>query len=290
MMQCKAIIFVMATLLLLSGCTRGNPAGQPHIDDINFYSDILEKDMKLKVYTPRDYSEVGEYPVLYFLPDYGGSVSTVMEQYAIAEKADKLIADGKIKPLIIVAVGVERSFGINSSEKVESFETSSGKVFHKGMYKDYVCKEVIPFIDSMYRTDAGKEGRYIGGYSMGGFAALHISFSHPELFSKVGGHSPSIFTGDFPDKSVSDWLYPNEELRKERDPILLAQSKKLDGLSVFLDVEIGGSPGVAYLHKILENNGANAVFRELSLSHGRASCNENMNEYLMFYSGDNADE
>lgn len=42
---------------------------------------------------------------------------------------------------------------------------------------------------------------------------------------------------------------------------------------------------LAYLYEVLVNNGNDAVFRELSLSHSRASCNENMNEYLMFYSG-----
>lgn len=116
-------------------------------------------------------------------------------------------------------------------------------------------------------------------------AALHISLRNPELFSKVGGHSPSIFIDDFPDKSVSDWLYPNDETRKERDPILIAQSKKIEGLIVFLDVEIGGSPGVKHLHDVLKNNGIDAEFHELSLSHSRASCYENMNDYLIFYSG-----
>jgi enterochelin esterase-like enzyme len=281
----KIIIYLIVFVFILSGCNLKKSDKQPHIDDIDFYSSILGKDMKIKVYTPKDYLEDNEYNVLYFLPDYGGSVYTVMEQYSIAEKADKLISESKIKPLIIVAVSIEKSFGINSSEKVESIETLSGKTFNKGMYEDYVCKEVIPLIDSKYHTIAEKEGRNIGGYSMGGFAALHISFRNLELFSKVGGHSPSIFIDDFPDKTVSDWLYPNDDIRKERDPILIAQNQKIEGLKVFLDVEIGGSLGVKYLYDVLKSSGIDAKFHELSLSHGRESCNENMDDYLVFYSG-----
>ncbi len=269
----------------LSGCSVKSTDVRPHVEELRFHSNKLVKDTRLKVYLPKGYDREGAYSVLYFLPDYGGSVDTVMEQYAIADKAEKLIAEGKITPLIIVAVSIERSFGINASEKVESFVTSSGKTFHTGMYEDYVCKEVIPFIDANYATCGKRECRYIGGYSMGGFAALHLAFRNPELFSKVGGHSPSLFTEDFPDKTVSDWLYPDMETRKKRDPILLAQSHDLGGLSVFLDVETGGTPGVKVLYDVLIRQGVAAEYREMSLSHGRESCNENMNDYLMFYSG-----
>ena len=67
------------------------------------------------------------------------------------------------------------------------------------------------------------------------FAALHIALNHADMFAKVGGHSPSLFLEDFPDKTVSDWLYPDKKIREERDPICIAQKNDLSGLSVYID-------------------------------------------------------
>lgn len=116
---------------------------------------------------------------------------------------------------------------------------------------------------------------------MGGFAALHNALLHPALFSNVGGHSTSLFVEDFPDKTVSDWLYPSSEIREARDPIRIAQYADLSGLSVFLDVEAGGSTGVEALYHVLHENGVEAEFHVLSLSHSRARCAANMREYLV---------
>lgn len=120
---------------------------------------------------------------------------------------------------------------------------------------------------------------------MGGFAALHNAFLHPSLFSKVGVHSPSLFVEDFPDKTVSEWLYPSTEIRDNRDPIRIAQHTGLPGLSVFLDVEEGGSTGVRALYDVLREADVDAQFQTLSLSHSRASCAANMRAYLRFYAG-----
>lgn len=44
------------------------------------------------------------------------------------------------------------------------FATASGKRFNAGMYADYLCEDVIPFINAQYKTVSSKEGRSIGGY------------------------------------------------------------------------------------------------------------------------------
>lgn len=281
------ILFILALCLTTAaiGCSPSAPNHSVRIDDLTLESDLLGKSMSLKVYVPGGYTETIRYPVLYFIADYGGSAYTVMEDYGIAEKAEQMIVNSEIAPLIIVGINIDRSFGINSSEKVETFDTTSGKTFHTGMYTDYVCKEILPLIESRYSTLSSRDGRYIGGYSMGGFAALHISFTHPELFSRAGGHSPSLFIEAFPDQTVSDWLYPTNELRAERDPVYLARKCDLSYLSVFLDVEAGGSQGVRFLYDILVAKGVDTSYLELSYSHSRTSCRANMDQYLRFYSG-----
>jgi endo-1,4-beta-xylanase len=59
-----------------------------------------------------------------------------------------------------------------------------------------IVKDLIAHVDKTYRTIATRAGRAIEGHSMGGFGALHIGFSRPELFAAVTGNSPCCSTLD----------------------------------------------------------------------------------------------
>ena len=287
-MKKTCLILIVLFGVLISGCEADKT--EVNIDDVVLFSETLDREMQLKIYTPPGYEDGGDYPVLYFFPDYGGSVYTVIEQYGIAEKAQKMIEQGFIEPVIIVAVDIDRSFGINSADIFETVEIESGKVFERGMYEDYFVKEVIPYIDGKYNTVDEKGARYVGGYSMGGFAALHIAMRNPELFSKAGGHSPSLFIEGFPDETVTEFLYPTEEIRNERDPIRIAQDFEDKDMKIFLDVESGGSAGAKYLYGVLTEKGVDTEFHVMSLSHSRGSCYDNMEAYLLFYAGVEEDQ
>ncbi|MEU7105684.1 alpha/beta hydrolase-fold protein, partial [Streptomyces sp. NPDC046215] len=56
-------------------------------------------------------------------------------------------------------------------------------------WENFHVNQVIPFIDANLRTRAAKEGRAVGGLSMGGFGALHYAQRHPGLFSQVASLS-----------------------------------------------------------------------------------------------------
>ncbi len=94
-----------------------------------------------------------------------------------------------------------------------------------------------PFLISTHIMQPVKTGRfrYIGGYSMGGFAALHVGLRNPEMFSKIGGHSPTLFLDTYVTPEIDRWLFPTEEARRERDPVLLAETANLEGIQVFID-------------------------------------------------------
>ena len=67
-----------------------------------------------QVYLPENYESTVKYPVLYFLPSNGGSSYTVINQFGITEAADELTQSNQIHPMIIVALGIDNSFGLNS--------------------------------------------------------------------------------------------------------------------------------------------------------------------------------
>jgi enterochelin esterase-like enzyme len=278
-----SLFLILALLGFLSACRQKEDSER--LVKITLESALLKKAMNLLVWLPEGMQEGTTYPVLYFLPDYGGSAYTVINEYEIGKTADRLAGEGKIMPLIIAAISMDRSFGLNSGEEVRLVELASGKAVNEGPYEDYFVQEVMPLIEERFPVRTDREGHMIGGYSMGGYAALHIAFTYPERFSRVGGHSPSLFIDDFPDKDVSDWLYPDASTRRLRDPLELAKVKDLSGLSVYIDtgevdVNIEGDQALA---DILDAKGIMYENHFFSGLHSRSYCQAYMDEYLLFY-------
>ena len=133
--------------------------------------------MKIKVgynvYLPPGYGDSGNtnhYPVIYWLHGRGCSEST--DQFPVAT-VDGAIRSHVIPPLIFVyASGGGMSFYSDSIDGQWLAETT-------------IIKELIPYIDTTYRTIAARSGRAIQGMSMGGFGALKLALKYPELFSSV---------------------------------------------------------------------------------------------------------
>lgn len=52
-------------------------------------------------------------------------------------------------------------------------------------YSQYVGKELIEYTRNVFGLSDKKEDTFIGGYSMGGFGAIHTGLAFPETFNKV---------------------------------------------------------------------------------------------------------
>jgi len=139
---------------------------------------------RLSVCLPEGYDTSGlVYPVLYLIHgatgnNYsllgGGYIYGLMRGVYVNKIADKLIEDGKIKPLIIVLPNMDRE-GLRELDK---------------LYDDYLPKDITSFVDTNYRTIPNRQGRAISGHSRGGSDAAYIAFSRPDMFSLVGGYAP----------------------------------------------------------------------------------------------------
>ena len=57
-----------------------------------------------------------------------------------------------------------------------------------GRYEEHLIAELVPYIDSRYRT-AGPAARAVAGKSSGGFGALRLAMLHPEIFPHAACHS-----------------------------------------------------------------------------------------------------
>jgi putative tributyrin esterase len=56
-------------------------------------------------------------------------------------------------------------------------------------YDDYIARDLVGYIDKTYRTIADRRHRGIAGLSMGGYGAVALALSYPDVFSAAASHS-----------------------------------------------------------------------------------------------------
>lgn len=144
---------------------KRNPLGDAHIRD-------------LYVYLPPEYDAGGakRFPVVYALTGFTGRGKMFLNDNSftpnLAERMDKLIAENKIKPMIVVMPDCFTHYG--GSQYINSSAT--------GDYEDYLTKEIVPFIDANFRTINAKNSRAVMGKSSGGYGALVMALRHADQF------------------------------------------------------------------------------------------------------------
>jgi S-formylglutathione hydrolase FrmB len=135
---------------------------------------------KISVYLPPNYEQsTRHYPVIYYLHGFMGTDSIYPNMKAILDAA---IDKKKINPFILVISNqytlFEGSFYSNSSLT--------------GNWSDFTAKELVDYMDKNFRTIAHRDGRGIGGHSMGGYGAIKIGMLYPDVFSSVYALSPGL--------------------------------------------------------------------------------------------------
>ncbi|UYN92519.1 MAG: hypothetical protein KIT70_03255 [Anaerolineales bacterium] len=173
----------LATQLVKAECLDAGGQVEYHEEPSAF----LDYGLRFRVYTPPCYDQsVERYPVLYLV--HGQTYNDDQwDRLGAGETASALITAGEVAPFIIV-MPYDRSSNQPSQDP----------------FRQAVIAELLPWVDAHYRTLAERENRAIGGLSRGASWAIHFAFTHPELFSAVGGHSPPVFQEDAP--QMRSWL------------------------------------------------------------------------------------
>ena len=250
-----------------------------------FHSEILNKDMGVSVYVPERAKNAAALPVLYFLHGRSGS-EEILSLLKMDSLIEKMLNEGKIEPFILVCPRMENSRDVNASAVSRDIPTERG-VINTGRYEDYFINEIIPLIDKNYPTGKARSDRWIGGISSGGYAALHLAFRHPELFSKVGGHMPavelSLDAEDMP-------YFGNYEVWEKYDPLRLAKSAALSpDTRVYLDAgdcdEGHFYEGCKVLYDTLRERGTDVQNHVFPGHHDAEYVLSNLRRYFEFYAG-----
>lgn len=172
----RALTGRIEELKIESTALAGNPLGDPAVRPI-------------WVYAPPGYDDEPDrrYPSVYVIQGLTGQLDMWRNREAFRptypEMTDALFSDGddagSVAPAVVVFVDCWTSLG--GSQFLNSSAT--------GRYHDYLCDEVVPFVDERYRTDPARERRAVQGKSSGGYGAMVTAMLRPDLFSGIASHA-----------------------------------------------------------------------------------------------------
>jgi polyhydroxybutyrate depolymerase len=147
------------------------PAVQaPRVTQQTLESKAAKAKVSYHVYLPKAYEQEKSkrFPVLYWLHGSGGGLPGIRP---ISGFFDAAIEAGKIPPMIVVFPNsFVNGMWCDSADGKQPIET-------------IVIKELIPEVDSKFRTIAKRDGRIVEGFSMGGYGAGRLGFKYADMFA-----------------------------------------------------------------------------------------------------------
>jgi enterochelin esterase-like enzyme len=150
------------------------------------------------VYTPPNYDPKAKkpYPVLYLLHGWSDDASGWTAVGHANYIFDNLLAQGKIKPMIVVMpLGYGEMSFVFSSNNV--WDEPNVIDHNTALFTQALLTEVMPQIESGYNVSRKREDRAIAGLSMGGLESLTTGLTHSDKFAWVGGFSSAVHNLDY---------------------------------------------------------------------------------------------
>ena len=136
-----------------------------------------------QVYEPAGYDALTDLPVLYITD---GHEYADPAMGSLVQVLDNLIAMGRIRPLLAVFIDPRRD---GQNLRGEQYVLNPAFV-------EFVAHELVPVIDTTYKTSDDRKNRGILGTSLGGLNSAWFAYKAPEAFYRIGIQSPAFQAGD----------------------------------------------------------------------------------------------
>lgn len=167
--------------------TKDVPHGDVRIRP--YHSKITGQWRRCFVYTPPGYDSnpAQRYPVLYLQHGMGEDESGWIFQGHANLILDNLIANKQAVPMLIV---MDNGYASRPAGPFGPAPTGPPADFKA--FEDVMIDEVIPMIDSTFRTLPDRDHRAMAGLSMGANQALHLATDHLDTFAYMAGFSGTM--------------------------------------------------------------------------------------------------
>ncbi len=191
----------------------GIPHGQ--VRSIYYYAASTGEWRHAMVYTPAEYEKGKKrYPVLYLQHGMGEDETGWAKQGKMQHILDNAIHDKTAVPMIVVMESGDIKAPFRGGDNRAGF-SAYGASFYKVMIND-----LIPYIDSNFRTLADREHRAMAGLSWGGHQTFDLVLTHMDKFAWMGAFSGAIFGLDV--KTAYDGVFTRaDEFNKKIHYLLL---------------------------------------------------------------------
>jgi len=222
---------------------------------INYFSKALIKEVGFYALLPDRQEAPGPYPVLYMLHGLSDDYTAWLRWTSIERYVRSL-------PLIVVLFDSDRQWYCNWENGPQ--------------YEDALVSDLVPFVDAYLPTVAAREGRALGGLSMGGYGAIKTALKHPDMFCSAVGHSGAYDVARNGDRGITlgDCPYALAEGVDKR----VAPALRFDcGLDDFL-IESNRS-----FHAHLDKLGVAHEYEEFPGTHDWGYWDEHIQEAIAFH-------
>lgn len=123
------------------------------------------------VYQPPEFDPSKAYPVLYLQHGMGENETGWVHQGRANFILDRLINRGEVVPMLVVMCsGMVQMQG----------------AYDKEIFPEFLVRDVIPYVERVYRVPGDKWHRAMAGLSMGSVHTSVATLTHPELFGYAG--------------------------------------------------------------------------------------------------------
>lgn len=146
-------------------------------------SSSLGYSVQYRVYTPPNYQNLRNLPVLYVLDGHEyadeklGATITVL---------DNLIHLKKIRPIVAVFIDPRDPTDLDTNRRTEEFATNEN-------YNAFFVQELIPQINTLYNVSTKKKDVALLGTSLGGLNTTYLGFKNPKVFGNLAIQAPAFW-------------------------------------------------------------------------------------------------
>lgn len=174
-----------------------------------YYPSISGTTGSLVVYTPPGYAKNSKikYPVYYLISGTTDTEETFFKVGKVNFIMDNLIAEGKVKPMIIVMpygnIAARLTEQLGGQKPADpTVRDGEDAVKRAKDFENDLVKNVLPYIEKNYHTENNRESRAIGGFSRGGGQTLRTAFGNMDTFAWVCSYSSYLSPAEM-DKNFS---------------------------------------------------------------------------------------
>ena len=138
------------------------------------------------------------YPVAYYLHGAQGNETNWLNQGRLAATLDSLVASGAPEMIVVMPDGDDGFYATWNflgdwpgcrRNRPPNAEPADSYCVPWPHYDEYIARDLVAFVDGRFRTMADRRHRGIAGLSMGGYGAIALALSYPDVFASAASHS-----------------------------------------------------------------------------------------------------